>query len=173
MPVVTQAYERVRVSASMKAEDLSKNQLLALAKEHVRHFRHLLEVGRLGDKTIIYVECRRYLNIWEGAVANGGEGPLTAEQHQEVQDAIDCGDYGNLIERAGRMNPPTRLTAVLLRRAAQAAELAGRFKLVQMLRLGAAALEDGWLSEEEGQRMLQVLRELEQEVIFDMGDLAK
>ena len=71
------------------------------------------------------------------------------------------------------MNPPTRLTAVLLRRAAQAAELAGRFKLVQMLRLGAAALEDGWLSEEEGQRMLQVLRELEQEGIFDMGDLAK
>jgi hypothetical protein len=84
-----------------EAKDLTDKQVLELAKEHVEHFQRML---RWQDKTVRPEECKHYLDIWRGVLdlwkdhPTGWRGKLSPEALNEIQDAVESGDYDDLLE---------------------------------------------------------------------------
>ena len=92
----------------MKAEDLSTRALLALSASHVVRFEHYIEQAANGGRGMRLGECEHYLAIWTGLqkrvlkamFTKQPKVSLTEDERDEVQDAIDCGDYDDLISSA-------------------------------------------------------------------------
>lgn len=97
----------------MKPEDLTPRQLSALADAHVRRFKNLIESARSGMRGVRVGECEHYVEVWTAVqraaisamVRRVDRADLPDDGRDEVQDAIDCGDYDELLEAAAR--PPS------------------------------------------------------------------
>jgi hypothetical protein len=94
----------------LEPEKLKAATVVALAQSHIRHFRYMIDnadsPGLRG--TVRIAESHEYLEIWERvlraantvAALDPASSPWTAldEAGQtEVSDAVDCGDYDELI----------------------------------------------------------------------------
>jgi hypothetical protein len=87
----------------LKYKDLTDKQVLELAKEHVELFQRR---ARWGGRGVNVPECEKYLAIWRGVLDLWQSYPtswrsrLSPEARDEIQDAIDCQDYDELLERS-------------------------------------------------------------------------
>jgi hypothetical protein len=85
-----------------EGSSLYRRQLLALAAAHIRHFTRQLTAGNRGDDTVRLDETGDYLETWRRAhrdlEAGKGFAELQPEARTEIQDAIDCGDYDDLLD---------------------------------------------------------------------------
>lgn len=96
----------------MNARDVPADKLLALANAHVKRFGIMVHNAREGARGIRLDECEHYLYIWsdlqqkvnnaivsreEGVLIESVRVDLDEEEENEVQDAIDCGDYDQLL----------------------------------------------------------------------------
>ena len=91
----------------MKPDQLSTAQLKALAIAHVRRFEHRVKKG---GRAVDHEECERYLTIWRGILSKANHSPqwrllLSKGEKQEIQDAIESGDYEELLRVTGE--PPS------------------------------------------------------------------
>jgi hypothetical protein len=85
----------------MKISDIPNEKMLELAGSHVSHFQNLIRRGQ----GIRIDECEMYLDIWRSvelkvnrALRDGRAlDNLSVEESGEIQDAINCGDYDELL----------------------------------------------------------------------------
>jgi hypothetical protein len=72
----------------MRIDEIKPEAIVRVAREHVAHFRRLLEAkaGQRDRGAVSDVECRYYLAIWEEIIVKGGVG-LTRAEVDEVMDA--------------------------------------------------------------------------------------
>lgn len=73
-------------------------QIVDVAKEHVRMYENRVEAARQGRRGINLDECAHYLRVWQ-SIANKGGQNLSLEELREVQDAYDCGEYDHIFKR--------------------------------------------------------------------------
>lgn len=79
-------------------QDVSKEKLVELADAHIRLYMSRVDAGRRGARGINLPECEAYLSLWRGTRATLlADEELSARQLDEIQDAIDCGDYDELL----------------------------------------------------------------------------
>ncbi len=88
-------------------KEIPKDKLVELADAHIARFGRLVvlaeEENHPGIRTS---ECRVYLNLWTDAkrrLLTGQE--LDPSQRDEIQDAIECGDYDELLGLGGDDGP--------------------------------------------------------------------
>jgi hypothetical protein len=73
---------------------LAASALATLAEAHVRKYTNQLEEHRAGARGIRPEECEDLIAVWEETarrIANGMA--LETRGAQELEDALDCGDY--------------------------------------------------------------------------------
>lgn len=71
----------------------NKEQILQIAEKHIVRFTRWLEAPSQGVRV---EECKTYLKLWQNVKAKGGEN-LSKAEISELQDALDSGDYDDLI----------------------------------------------------------------------------
>jgi hypothetical protein len=91
----------------MKFDQLSTGQIKALAAAHVRLYEHRLTAG---SGHVNHAECERYLGIWKRILVKAinlsqWRLMLSEAERREIQDAIECGDYAELLR--GAAEPPS------------------------------------------------------------------
>lgn len=92
----------------MKAEDLSARTILTLASMHVKRFETLIHNAKEGARGINQGDCEHYLVIWQALqrralkalISQAGHVCMTEDERDELQDAIDSGDYDDVISSA-------------------------------------------------------------------------
>lgn len=85
-------------------ENITQPQLLALAIAHIHRFTNLI-AGSKWSKDVRVDECQRYLAIWRGTYKKASRPEyvktvLSRDERNEIVDALECGDYDALMERA-------------------------------------------------------------------------
>lgn len=79
-------------------KEIPKEKLVELAHKHLVHFARLIDAGKAGNTSVRVEECEVYAELWADAARRllAGE-ELTPPQLGEIQDAIECGDYDELL----------------------------------------------------------------------------
>jgi hypothetical protein len=90
------------MTAPADAEEMTPAQIGAVAVSHIKRFSRMIARGGHGIRVD---ECRMYLAIWQDiyqAVLMGLENAsqLRPAELCELEDALYCGDYDDLIEAA-------------------------------------------------------------------------
>ena len=83
----------------MKVDQLSTEQVKALAVAHVRHYEYRITAG---SGRVDHTRCERMLATWKGVLAKANRSPqwrlaLLDAERREVQDALDSGEYEELL----------------------------------------------------------------------------
>ena len=98
----------------MRLEGLSRDQVIALIDAHVRLYTNRVRAAEQGQRGVNLGECERYLDIWQDAydvVMRVDGWPdrwwvyFAPNELVEMRDAIACGDYDDLLERAASPEP--------------------------------------------------------------------
>lgn len=76
---------------------VTPEQVVRVAKEHVKLYENRVRLGHEGARHINTAECERLLGIWQAIVGKGGHG-LTAEEAQEVIDVYDSGEFDKIFK---------------------------------------------------------------------------
>lgn len=84
--------------------NLTWRQARALAEAHIERFEGRLASHAAGRRGVRVDECERYSAIWLGIRAlatpeRWDSASLAADEQGEIQDAINSGDYYELLER--------------------------------------------------------------------------
>ncbi len=77
---------------------IPKEKLVELADKHIAHFGRLIDDSEAGRHGIGPSECRVYRDLWADTKRRllAGE-ELSPPQLGEIWDAIECGDYDELL----------------------------------------------------------------------------
>lgn len=77
---------------------IPKEKLVELADKHIARFVRLIEAGKAGHRAVRVDECEGYRDLWTDTKRRllAGE-ELSPPQLGEIQDAIECGDYDELL----------------------------------------------------------------------------
>lgn len=83
----------------MNPDPLSTEQLKALAVAHVRRLEYRL-TGSSGR--VNHARCERELAVWKAVLVKVRRSPqwrllLSAEEKREIQDAVESGDFADLL----------------------------------------------------------------------------
>jgi hypothetical protein len=79
------------------ADKLAPEKILDLAAAHIVHYRSLI---RSGSPNVRLDECGAYLRIWQQVIDEKGVwANLNQYARREIRDAIDSGEYDDLLER--------------------------------------------------------------------------
>lgn len=77
---------------------IPKEKLVELADKHIAHFGRLIEAGKAGHRGVRVDECEGYRDLWtETRRRLLADEELSPPQLGEIQDAIECGDYDELL----------------------------------------------------------------------------
>lgn len=76
---------------------LTPEQIVKIAGLHVTVYTHRVSIGKEGFRGINLPECEYYLALWQDVVDRKGV-DLTPAQLNELQDAIDSGDYDHIAD---------------------------------------------------------------------------
>lgn len=90
-------------------KDVTPDQLVEIAEEHMNRFRGLIKAAEEGREGIRVGECEMYLRIWMSIDQkarekgkNKSKDPafdwLSLEEQNEVTDAVTSGDYDDILE---------------------------------------------------------------------------
>lgn len=87
----------------MKPDQLSTDQVKALAVAHIRRLEHLVTAS---SGRVNHAECERRLAIWKGALSKARHSPqwrllLSDAEKKEIQGAVESGDFEDLLRVTG------------------------------------------------------------------------
>lgn len=83
----------------MKPEELSTEQVKALAVAHVRRFEFKIAGS---NRHVNHAECERHLAVWKAVLVKAKRSPqwrllLSDEEKREIQEAVESGDFEELL----------------------------------------------------------------------------
>lgn len=93
------------MSDPVTIDTITQPQLLALAIAHIHRFSNLID-GAKWRTGVRVDECKRYLALWRGVyvkavdarVVTITKAKLTRDERNEIDEALECGDYDKLLE---------------------------------------------------------------------------
>lgn len=84
-------------SVTDHAVSLTPLQLTALAQLHITRFETLIAQARDGRRGVRIKECENLIAVWRQVLANPRWDDLSLDARNEIIDAIESGDYDELL----------------------------------------------------------------------------
>jgi hypothetical protein len=83
---------------SLTFESLTDKQVRVLAEKHIERFEKMIASG---SRAVNVSECQRYLEIWRGVQTKvlrwAWRDQFTAEEKGEIEDALDSGEWDDVL----------------------------------------------------------------------------